>query len=229
MGTRKFAAHEIGRAQIAVVGLHIRQQNRLPAGRGRSHNSFTESERKITHHLFAMPHRIANAQVFPLVIEQQYGEKIVRNDAAHDLRDVGEQLIQFEGLRRQRRDLEQKIEQIAAFAEPYGRLYARRGHVRLHPGRVSSLSFPHDAHARACPHPRGARRHHRLEIRQRSDAARSLDAHRRSHGPPHQRNVGHRGPGFAESCRRFHEIRARILRQTARQDLLRIIQKSTFR
>ena len=87
---------------------------------------FAQRERKVAHHLFAMPDGITDAQVLPLFVEQQNGEKIVRDHAPDDVRNVGEQLIQIERLRRDGRDFQQKIEQIAAFAEPYGRFNARR-------------------------------------------------------------------------------------------------------
>ena len=91
-GHAQLAAHKIGGAQITRVGLDIRAPESAAGARPRSHHAFAERQRKVAHHLFAMPHRIANAQVFSLLVEQQNGEKIVRNDAAHDRRHVGEQL-----------------------------------------------------------------------------------------------------------------------------------------
>ena len=98
--------------------------------RGRTHNALAQRDGKIAHHVFAVAHAVADAQVFALLVVQQNGKQIVGNHAADNLANAREQLVEVERLGGYGRDFEQEIEQIAAFAEPYWRLNARR-HVRL--------------------------------------------------------------------------------------------------
>src|SRR5947209_7484145 len=95
-----------------------------------------------------MPHGVADPQVLALLIEKQDREQIVRDDPADDLRDAREQLIQIQSFGGNRRNLQQKIEKIAAFAEPYGRFCARRHATSrlprrsLRPNSSRSASLP---------------------------------------------------------------------------------------
>src|ERR1035438_2147105 len=102
-GHAQLAANGVGSAQVPMVARYVRDENRLTAFGCRVDNSFTEAEREVAHDFFPVAYGIADAQIFPLLVEQENGKKIVGYDPAHDCGDVGEQLIQFESLRRKSR------------------------------------------------------------------------------------------------------------------------------
>src|SRR5580658_6008 len=85
--------------------------------------------------------------------------------------------------------------------------------------------FPHDPHAGAGADSGGSRGYHGFQIFERADAAGSFHAHGLSHGAAHQGDIGNSCAGLAESRRSLHEIPACVLRQPARENLLRIVQQ----
>ncbi len=134
---------------------------------------------------------IANAQIAAFLVIKQDRKEIVRQHAAYDFGDIGEQSIEIEGLRRGGRDFQQEIEQLRTLAKTNG-CFTRRLHGRIPGGAtggaqaaVASTIFTLAlAPIRVAPAAVMARK-----IFQRAHAARSFDAHFRPDHAAHQSDI----------------------------------------
>ena len=109
---------------------HIADQHRLATRRGDSGDAFAQCDRKITNHLFAMPHGVADAQILPPLAIEQNRKHIVRQHLLDDLRHVSEQLVQVQRQGDGGRDLEQEIEQLGSLLETDRGLAGGLHHLR---------------------------------------------------------------------------------------------------
>jgi hypothetical protein len=114
---RQLGADGVHGVQVARIVADVAHQHRLAARRGRSGDAFADRDRQVAHHVLAMAHAVADAQVAALLVVEQDGEQVVGQHAVDDLGDIGEELIEIECLGRRRRHFEQEVEQLGALAE----------------------------------------------------------------------------------------------------------------
>src|SRR5579859_841116 len=90
---------------------------------------------------------VANAQVLPLFAVQQDGEQFVGHHFAHNLADVGQQLVEIQRRAGGGGDFEQEVEQLAALAKTDGGFTGRSLHQSLIESSPRLLDAVHAADA----------------------------------------------------------------------------------
>jgi sigma-B regulation protein RsbU (phosphoserine phosphatase) len=116
-GDRKFGAHRVHGVQVSRIVAHVADQKRLAARGGDSGDALAQRDREVADHVFAMAHRVADAQIAaPLAVEQDC-KQVVGQHLSYDFGHVGEQLVQVERQRGGSRGFEEEIEQLRSLLE----------------------------------------------------------------------------------------------------------------
>ena len=116
-GDGHLTAHGVEADEVSGIDADVGHQQRLARSGDGADDTFAQAEAQVLDELFTMADAVAQAEALLPVIVEEDGEQVMRDGLLDDGGDFAQQAIEVEGLRGDRGDLEQKVEQIGALFE----------------------------------------------------------------------------------------------------------------